>query len=101
MKAQTIVNCFRKGGFRVVTACEESTESKEPASQESNKEQALLEVGNSKSYIRINDDVPCYNDDNTLEESIIEALSSKRPCLEDGSEHKDSDLDGETISQVA
>ena len=33
------------------------------------------------------------NEDDTLEENILEALLSKHPYLEDGSEHEDSDSD--------
>ena len=100
LKAQTIANCFRKGGFRVVTASEESTESREPASEGSDEEQTLPEVANGDCYLRVDDDLQCYNEDDTLEEDIVEAVSSKRPCLEDGSEQEDSDCDDDVAAKI-
>ncbi|KAI6651320.1 Tigger transposable element-derived protein 6-like [Oopsacas minuta] len=96
VKTQTIANCFRKGGFWV-TASEEGTE-KSLASQESNEEQALPEVVNGDSYLLIDEDMKCYNEDGTLEDDIVETLSNKRLCLEDGS---DSDSDNDTVARIS
>ncbi|KAI6651119.1 Tigger transposable element-derived protein 6-like [Oopsacas minuta] len=96
VKTQTIANCFRKGGFWV-TASEEGTE-KNLASQESNEEQALPEVVNGDSYLLIDEDMKCYNEDGTLEDDIVETLSNKRLCLEDGS---DSDSDNDTVVRIS
>ena len=41
---------------------------------------------NGNSYIRVDDDVRCYNEDNTLQEDVIDTISSKHPCLDDGSD---------------
>ena len=57
-------------------------------------------VNGHTSYIWVDNDVRCYNEDNTLEEDIVEAILSKQPCLEDGSEHEDSDSDGDEIAKV-
>ena len=97
VKTQTIANCFRKGGFWV-TASEEGTESKNLASQESDEEQALPEVVNGDSYLRIDEDMKCYNEDGTLEDDIVETLSNKRLCLEDGN---DSDSDNDTVVRIS
>ena len=98
VKAQTIANCFRKGGFQVVTASEEGTESGEAASLEAEEEPVLPEVVNGKSYLHIDKDIQCFNDEDVLEDDIIEAVSSKRPCQsEDGSEDEDSDPDEEVF----
>ena len=59
-----------------------------------------LEVVNGNCYIQVNDDVQCCNEDNTLEEDTNEALSSKHTCLENGSEHEDSESDDDTKVKV-
>ena len=96
VKAQTIANCFRKGGFRVVAASEEGAESGEAASLEAEEEPVLPEVVNGESYLRIDEDIQCFNDEDVLEDDIVEAVSSKRlRQSEDGSEDEDSDPDEE------
>ena len=101
-KAQTIANCFGKGGFRVVTASEEGTESGEAVSLEAEEEPVLPEVVNGESYLRIDEDIQCFKDEDVLEDDIVEAVSSKRLCQsEDGSEDEDSDPDEEVAHAAA
>ena len=95
VKTQTIANCFRKGGFWV-TASEEGTESKNLASQGSDEEQALPEVVNGDSYLRIDEDMNV-----TMRTALLKMTSlrhsNKRLCLEDGS---DSDSDNDTVVRI-
>ena len=62
MKMETIVNCFRKGGFQV---CSEPME--EPEDQPS----ALPEVINSDSYLDIDDEAPCYAENDSIEDEML------------------------------
>ena len=80
----------------MVTASEEGTESGEAASLEAEEEEVLPEVFNGESYLHIDQDIQCFNDEDVLEDDIVEAVSSKRLCQsEDGSEDEDSDPDEE------
>ena len=72
-------------------ASEECMESWEPASFKANKEQTLPEVMNDNSYLRIDNNIQRFNDDDSLVDDIAEALLSKWPCQEDSSEDEDSD----------
>ena len=40
------------------------------------------------------------HEDDSLENDIVQALSSKWPCQKDGSEDEDSDPDDETVDEV-
>ena len=80
-----------------MTASEEGTESEEAASLEGEEEPVLPEVVNSESYLRIDQDIHCFNDEDVLWDDIVEAVSSKWLCQsEDGSE----DEDGDSAEQV-
>ena len=80
----------------MVTASEEGTESGEAASLEAEEEPVLPEVINGKSYLSIDKDTQCFNDEDILEDDIVEAVLSKRLCQsEDSSEDEDSDPDEE------
>ena len=58
----------------------------------------MPEVVNGNSYLLIDEDMKCYNEDGTLEDDIVETLSNKRLCLEDGS---DSDSDNDTVVRIS
>ena len=95
VKANTIANCFRKGGFRDVTTSEEPSGSEEPSVSEADDEPALPEVINGDNYLHVDDDMPCFAEDDYLEDYIVEAVSSKRPRQEDSckcEEEDDTDL---------
>ena len=64
-----------------MTASEESTDGVGPALQRSDEEQALPEVVTNISYVRVNDGVRCYDEDDTLEEEVVDAVSSQHLAL--------------------
>ena len=76
---------------------EESTESGEPSMVEAAEAQPLPEVVNGESYVRIDDDIPCFNENDNIEDDIVEAISSKRPRQEDGGEGEYGDSDDEAV----
>ena len=76
---------------------EESTKSGEPSLVEAAEAQPLPEVVNGESYVRIDDDIPCFNENDNIEDDIVEAISSKRPRQEDGGEGEDGDPDDEAV----
>ena len=71
VKTQTIANCLRKASF--LGASEDGAESRYISSQESDSEQVV----NGDSYLRIDEDMKCYNEDVTLEDDIIETLPNR------------------------
>ena len=87
--ADTIANCFRNGSFRDVTTSEEPSGSEEPFVSEVDDEIALPEVINGDNYLHVDDGVPCFAEDDYLEDYIVEAVSSKRPRQEDSCECKE------------
>ena len=91
VKADTIANCFQKGGFRDVTTSEEPSGSEEPFISEADDKPALPEVINGDNYLHVDDDVPCFTEDDYLEDYIVEAVSSKRPRQEDSCECEEED----------
>ena len=80
----------------MLTASKKGTESREAMPPEAEEEPVQPEVVNCESYLRIDEDIQCFNDEDVLEDDIIEAVSSKWLCQsEEGSEDKDSDLEEE------
>ena len=63
---------------------EEPRKSGEPNLVEAAEAQPLPEVVNGESYVRIDDEIPCFNENDNIEDDIVEAISSKRPRHEDG-----------------
>lgn len=65
---------------------------------------ALPEVINSDSQLHIDDEAPCYAENDSIEDEIVEALRSKTPQQQDDHEaddDQDDDQDDETsVSRV-
>lgn len=83
VEMETIVNCFRKGGFQV---CSED----QPMEELEDQPLALPEVINSESYLHINDSAPFYTENDGIEDEIVEALRTKTSQQQD-----DDDLEDE------
>ena len=58
---------------------------------EADDEPALPEVINGDNYLHVDDDVPCFAEDDYLQDYIVEAVSSKRPRQEDSCECEEED----------
>ena len=78
---ETIANCFLQEGFQV---CSEGQPMEEPQDQ-----LALSEVTNNYNYLHIEDETPCYADNDSIEDEIVEALKRKKPPLQDDPEEDD------------
>ena len=95
VKGKTILNCFQKGGF-VKPLLEDSRLSQEPGVDRNEEDDSLSlpEVVNGAEYLDIDDDAPCFPEDNNLEDNIVEAIVNERSCA-DGNDDTDDDSDEE------
>ena len=100
VKAKTISNCFRKGGF-VKLLPEDATLPEEPGvdANEQDDTLSLPEVVNGTEYLGIDDDAPCFAEDNHLEDDIVEVIVNDRSCTEDSL--SGDDLDDDTDREPA
>ena len=57
----------------------------------------MLNVVNGNRYLQVDDDIPCFDEDDSLEDDIVDAPTSKQPCLEKENEDVDSDVDKERV----